>query len=566
MDAGSNPANSILFLLKSKKIKTLYILYSIITGLLLSLGWPTNGNPLYLFISFVPLLYIEEKYIEEKKYKRNSYYYIFLYSFISFIIWNLISTYWLFFSKKPNGEYAFLEAYFIPSFLNSILMSFIFSFYFFIKKNIGNNRKIAYLFLISLWILFEKIHLEWEFSWPWLNLGNGFSNKIRWIQWYEYTGTLGGSLWIWIVNIGIADSIIKYEKDKNTFFLYKRTIFNIGKILLVILISNIIYIKIPKSENRYINTIILQPNIDPYNQKYSLSVHNLIHKFINLIEKKINRNPAIILGPETSFPGIKDKISIENINNHKIIHIFKNYLASRSKNSVFITGAELYSYKKKYIYNFYSKKKKIFKKLKFFNSMIKINSNNSIVSFHHKSKLVPAVESFPYKKILYPILGNIILNFGGNVVTLEKELNPTIFFYMNFGIVPIICYESIFGEYVTSFFKKKNSQIIAIITNDGWWGDSQGYKQHLSYASIRAIENRKYIIRSANTGMSCIINEKGEIVSSIPYGKEDVLYKKVFLNSKKTYYMKHGDFLSRISCVLIIIIILYTFFYKKYFI
>ncbi|WP_242673944.1 apolipoprotein N-acyltransferase [Blattabacterium sp. DPU] len=519
---------------------------------MLGLGWPTDGDPIYLFMAFVPLLYIEN-------YLNSSLFYIFLFSFITFLTWNAISTWWLSYARRTNGTFA-LEAYLIPILLNALFMSVVFSFYSCIKKHVKNKR-IGYVFLISLWISFEKMHLEWELSWPWLNLGNGFANRTEWIQWYEYTGILGGSIWIWIVNIGFTESIIKYKKDKNILSFYNRIFFNIGIIFFMIFVSNLIYTKYKKNQyDRTANVLILQPNIDPYHQKYCISTNELVSKLKRLIDRKISKESMIIIAPETMFT---EKIQIKNISKNKIVSSFKDYLKKKSPNTVFITGVELISLYQKNISKtsipILLKKMKNIQWIDIFNSVIQIGTNKNI-EFHHKSKLVPAVETFPYKKIFSPILGNILLNFGGTVIELGKENHPSVFQhpYLGIKIAPIICYESVFGEYVSNFFRKKNVELLAIITNDGWWGFSQGHKQHMYYARIRAIENRKYVARSANTGISCFIDEKGEIISSIPYGKEGFLYKKIHLNKKKTFYIKYGDFLYKICLLTMIIILLYT--------
>ena len=97
--------------------------------------------------------------------------------------------------------------------VNSLLMTIVFSFYKIVSQKI--NSKLSLLFLVSLWISFEKFHLNWDFSWPWLNLGNVFSEKTSWIQWYEYTGSFGGTLWVLAINIFIyllIDSKIKSKK------------------------------------------------------------------------------------------------------------------------------------------------------------------------------------------------------------------------------------------------------------------------------------------------------------------------------------------------------------------
>ncbi len=442
----------------------------------------------------------------------------------------------------------------------------IFISYSFIRKKVESKR-IGYLFLVCFWISFEKMHLEWELSWPWLNLGNGFSNQTEWIQWYEYTGSLGGTLWVWCVNIGFMNSIRIYHKNQNKLIFYKNILINIGIIFFLIFISNYIYITYTNENKKTADVFILQPNIDPYHEKYKISTGKLIIKIKNLIDKKkYFVKKTFIIAPETTLPGFRyGKISINKISKNKLISIFKKSI-KKYPNSVFITGIESYS-----LYSNKEKKSKtsipIFFKnriqwLDIFNSIIQIGNSNDI-SIHHKYKLVPGVETFPYKKFLYPILGNILLNFGGIVMEHGKQNIQNVFVHpdLDIKIAPIICYESVFGEYVSKFFRK-NADFIVIITNDGWWGFSQGHKQHLYYARLRAIENRKYIARSANTGVSCVINEKGEIISSLPYGKEGVLSHKIFLNRKKTFYIKNGDLFFKASFFTCILILVYTIGYR----
>ena len=169
----------------------------------------------------------------------------------------------------------------------------------------------------------------------------------------------------------------------------------------------------------------------------------------------------------------------------------------------------------------------------------------------------------PYKTILEPLLGNALLDFGGTVSTRATQNNREVF-EMDNGtkVAPIICYESIYGEYVTEYVRN-GAQFLAIITNDGWWDESEGYKQHLSYARIRSIETRRSIARSANTGSSAIINKKGEIVNQLDYNKKGIINGKIKLSDELTFYVKYGDFIYRFSLFFFLTILLFSFSKKK---
>jgi len=123
---------------------------------------------------------------------------------------------------------------------------------------------------------------------------------------------------------------------------------------------------------------------------------------------------------------------------------------------------------------------------------------------------------------------------------------------------PIICYESVYGEFVTGYVRN-NANFLSIITNDAWWGETQGHKQHLSIARLRAIETRRGIARSANTGISAFINQKGEIMESLAYQTTGALAGSLFLNEKYTFYVQYGDFIYRIALFVWIGVLLIAF-------
>jgi apolipoprotein N-acyltransferase len=117
------------------------------------------------------------------------------------------------------------------------------------------------------------------------------------------------------------------------------------------------------------------------------------------------------------------------------------------------------------------------------------------------------------------------------------------------GVATVICYESVFGEYLADFVRS-GANLIFIITNDGWWRDSPGYVQHLNYAKLRAIETRCPIARCANTGISCFINEKGELYNETRWWEPATISARLQPNNEKTFYVRFGDVLSKLALVL----------------
>jgi apolipoprotein N-acyltransferase len=186
------------------------------------------------------------------------------------------------------------------------------------------------------------------------------------------------------------------------------------------------------------------------------------------------------------------------------------------------------------------------------------------VQQYNKSKLVVGVENFPYQDILKPIVGDALIDLGGTVAMKTTQDYRGVFTSSNskFKAAPIICYESVYGEFVSGYVRN-DANFLAIITNDAWWNETQGHKQHLSYAKLRAVETRRDIVRSANTGISAIINAKGDITSSIPYGEKGALAGQIITNDKITFYVMAGDYIARISIFILVFVGLIGFFRRK---
>jgi apolipoprotein N-acyltransferase len=155
-------------------------------------------------------------------------------------------------------------------------------------------------------------------------------------------------------------------------------------------------------------------------------------------------------------------------------------------------------------------------------------------------------------------LDKLAIDLGGSVGSLgtDKVQKPLII-NDTLKIATIICYESVFGDYCTKFVKK-GAQAFFLITNDGWWGNTPGHKQHLTFTSLRAIETRRSIARSANTGISCFVNQRGDIQQATDYWVPTAIKQDININSNITFYVKYGDYFGRISVFITAIFILIT--------
>ena len=499
---------------------------SILSGLMLGISWPTYGFYFLIFIAFTPLIHLIQSNKNENIFKLT------FFSFVTFMVWNIITTHWLYYATLTGMLFAII--------VNSILMSLIVLASLSIWKKL--SYKLSIIFFISLWICFEKFHLNWDFSWPWLNLGNVFSENIKIIQWYEYTGVFGGTLWVLISNFVSYNLLKKLINNEN----FKSNIFYLSVIILIpIIVSLIIYTNIDIEEEK-IKTVIIQPNIDPYNEKFNRSNDQNLRYLESILNDVKNRNSLVIL-PETYF---SDGSLISSLNYSTLIEGLK--VIRERYDTEILTGIELYD-----VFNDSSRVKKYSNRLEnnrwldLFNASIFISED---IDIYKKSKLVVGIEKMPYKNFLEPLLGSLLIDFGGLSYSRGYQDYRTVF-KSNTGtkVAPIICYESIYGEYVSEYVRN-GANLLAIITNDGWWNNTEGHKQHLSYARLRSIETRKNIVRSANTGISAVINYRGEILKTIGYEQEGLINKNVGINDKITFYTKYGDYIFRLCLFFIIII------------
>lgn len=535
-----------------------YLLYAIASGLILALGWPSHGFPILLFFGFVPLLFAENKIAQMTDVKRKGWK-IFGLSYLTFFIWNAIGIWWLHYAQELNSEGQWQNswtAYLFPVIANALLMSIVFQLYHWVKSKAGNFYGIP--FLPAIWMCFEKFHLNWEMTWPWFNLGNGFANYPKWIQWYEYTGTFGGTLWVLAGNLIIFYFLYGYLNLKEKKYLHKLIVYGLLWIGVPIGVSYGIYHSY-EEKGEEITAMILQPELNPYTEKYNKSSFQIVSELIQLTNENIKPEVQFVVAPETAFPGSGPGLNIDKLESDYLLNQFKDNLRRYPETS-FVSGVELmrfYPYEKLASATA-SRYGNSDMWVDVTNSAIQINPKDSI-QYYHKSKLVVGVEHFPYMSVLKPIIGDLMLNFGGTVRTHLTQKERSVFrnSFNNTVIAPIICYESIYGEFTTGYVKNR-ANVLFIMTNDSWWGNSDGHKELLLFGNLRAIETRRDIVRSANSGVSAFISQKGEIKSSLEYEQKGALIGKAKLNDELTFYTKHGDYLAKIALLLSGILLGYT--------
>lgn len=517
-------------------------LLSILSGILLAFSWfPVGFYPL-LFIAFIPLLIIENTLFQnQQKYNKLT---LFVCSYLAFFIWNILVTWWVKNASFGGAAMAILA--------NALLMTFVIMFFHRIKKRVGS--KWANVLFICFWIAFEFIHLRWDLSWPWLTLGNAFADSPNIIQWYEYTGVFGGSLWILFVNVLVFEFLSGY-KYQNFREKSRSIIIILSAILLPVIISYAVLSTYKKSTENEIQVVIVQPNIDPYNEKFFENFETQLQKMIALAKQKTDSTTDYLILPETA---LTENIWENEINQSISIKKLQDYLKQFPNLKIIIGACTIKAYKKGETLS--ATARKFTDENGYYdsyNTALQLDNSDNI-QIYHKSKLVPGVEKMPFPSV-FKYFEKFAIELGGTSGSLGMQDERTVFVSPNkkIKVAPVVCYESIYGEYVGEYMKN-GANFITIITNDGWWGDTPGYKQHLKFGALRAIETRKWIARSANTGITCFIDPFGEIQQPTKWWVPAVISQKMYFNSEFTFYTKYGDYIGRAALYITIAMLIYS--------
>ncbi|MFT7227052.1 MAG: apolipoprotein N-acyltransferase [Neolewinella sp.] len=525
---------------------------AVYTGLLLGTGFAGDfGIFPALFVGFVPMFLLYRRL----RARDAGYGEAFLHGFTAFLLFNIITTYWVTNTGFGAGLFAMLA--------NSVLMCLPWlAFYWTGRK----SPKIAFLAFGACWIAFEHLHYNWGLNWPWLTLGNGLANWPALIQWYEVTGVLGGSAWILGCNylafkafFTVPLSIAEMPATEPTFEgssttetrpSFRQLLPFLALFLLPIAGSLIRYYTYIAPANDTITVAAIQPNFEPHYEKFAAGGEPaVIDTFVRLSKAALAEGPVnYLVFPETSFSSFEEDRPLLNgpmrilqgelagtglgylITGYSGYHAFQadEPLSSAARILDRGNGSEL--------------------RYEALNAALQLNLETQETQHYRKGVFVPGAESFPFRKVLF-FLEPIVASVGGSVAGLGTQETRTPFVSPKAKVAPVICYESVFGEYFSDYIRE-GAQVIFVMTNDGWWDNSAGHKQHLYYSSLRAIETRRAVVRSANVGACAFIDQRGHILNRTHYGEAGFLRGEMQLNDAITPYVWFGDIVSRVALLL----------------
>lgn len=502
--------------------------YTLISALLFAMPWWGLGG-WSLFFAFVPLLILGES--------RPRYYWVWVAT--AFTLWNLATTWWV-------GIATPVASIGIP--IGSLFFTLV-PFMIFHRFRFRVPAPIASTLFVTLWIAFEALFMNNEISFPWLTLGYGFADTPQIVQWYELTGSFGGSLWVLTANL------LGYRVWTRRHRQPGRAAIPLLLWIVVPVAASLVRYATYEEEERPVRVAVVQPDIDPYNEKFGGLTPEQQRDILLDIAREAPRDVDFILTPETAFDG---DFWLNDLPHNAEIDTLRRFMA-RFPRATLIAGATTLLY---YLPGMPHRR---WTRLDpdwggffdVYNSALGITGGRDEVQVYHKSKLVVGAELFPYPQVL-GMLKFLDIDLGGLSGSLGMQESRTLITNpegIRTGVA--ICYESVYGAYYTEYVRN-GAQVMCIITNDGWWDDTPGYRHHFSYARLRAVETRRAVVRCANTGISGLIDQRGRVIDSVGWDQKALLTGEVNANDSLTPYVRGGDYVVRLALLVLGLSLLYS--------
>ena len=488
-------------------------LLSICSGILLGLSFPPFPFP---FLQFPAFVFIFRLIALSNSAKEAAY---FVYP--GFLIWNVIVSYWLMMASPAAGIAAIVA--------NAVLMALMVMLQYKTHQKLKNSWLIA-LLQSAFWVSFEYLHHQWDLSWPWLSLGNGWSNASALIQYISATGFLGISFWVMLAS-ALAYQAIHHQKKG----------LKIGAATVILLFPAISLIQLPfvsTQSEQTVEAVIAQPNFDSYEDLGGFTTPQQALNHISKLSDSV-RTPEtdLILWPES---GIYPYISNRDSRRYTARQIKKTLKEKASDwNATIIGGTGYFEYFDTDHHQALPKRSGEAPYLGY-NAAVGFYPDGRM-EVYRKHNLVTVVERFPFVHFFNTIDFFDWVNWA-DIQGYGQGNKPDQFKVGVTKTPALICYDSVYPGWIRKFVQN-GAGFITVITNDGWWGNTSGHEQHFSYARLRSIEFRRWVVRSANNGISGVIAPDGSVKKRTDYLASTAFRYEVPVLTNQTIYARFGDWL-----------------------
>src|SRR4030042_2628446 len=515
--------------MKKKAIQTFLLEFflSSLAGILLTLPFPKFGLSQVAWISFIPLFMALEGATPRKA---------FFLGWITGIVHFSTLLSWVTVSMMHYGNLSEATSFFLLILLSSYLGLYVGAFggllIFFRNRFCIEPAVIAPV----VWTLLEFLRAYLLSGFPWGLLGYSQYQNLFLIQISDITGVYGVSFLIVLANVSLY-LIVKWTRFRVNPFPFLYTIVTLGILLSVIFYG---HVRIEKIKNANKNSIhlqvsLIQGNIDQAQKWDPAYTNETLATYKSLTVKAAKDHPDLIFWPETAVPCY---FSPE--------HEYGPFFLSLAKkvNAPILFGSLAYEQRSKP------------EDYKYFNSAFLVSPEDKKVSQYDKVHLVPFGEYVPLKPFL-PFVEKMVVGVGD----FSPGKNFTLFAIPRARCGVLICYEIIFPN-LSRNYCKSGANFLVTITNDAWFGRSSAPYQHFSMAAFRAVENRVFVARAANTGITGFVDPNGKIVKQGGIFKEEAMNGTIRLSNQKTFYTLYGDVFAWACTALSLLLLVKAFFQK----
>lgn len=518
------------------------LLLALISGIMFGLAFPPLPFFPLLFAALIPYFIVIEKRKTLASINRITYF--------TFFIYTIISGYWVG-SWQPEADVFLMIAGSALLFFNPILFLIPSSLYYLAFKSFG--RKTALLLFPLFWVTSEYLYSVTDIKFPWLTTGHSLSYFNSFIQIADIIGSFGIGIIVIYINVLFYISYKKFVAG----FKISRALYISILLLIVPIIYGVVRTNETKSNALKVKVGVVQPNFNPWQKWEAGNLSDQLELYLSLSNKEIMNGAELIIWPETALPVYLLGGGYENV-----VQRIHN---SCDTNNVFLLTGMPHA-------NFYFDSTKAPKDAKktaggtyytSYNSILLFQPGSNDVPMYGKIKLVPFGEKVPFIEHI-PLLGDLI-KWGVGISSWNEgpeqkvfEISPN---NKSFRVAGLVCFESIFPRFISDFVNN-GAELIVVVTNDSWYGDSSGPYQHKEISVLRAIENRRTVVRSANGGISCVIDKYGNtLIDTKMYTRTSFTYE-AELNSEITFYTKTANVLPVLSLIASIFV-MFAFTFNK---
>lgn len=507
------------------------------SAILLGLAFPPLPFGLLAAVAFVPMFILLEQL--------DTYGDVVRYGYLWAFVLHIIVLYWpggfvhgrdMYLMMAGAGLVIIHPLFFVPIFM--VMHA--------VRRHLGATT--AVLTFPVLWVGMEYLRSIGELAFPWLTIGNTQTYSLARIQFIEYTGVLGLSLWLLLIN-SLTFILLRAAGNGAQPMISRSRLGLLGSILLLVIGPSVLGEYTLRHEDdpesgRRIDIALIQANIDPFEKWQSHAAEQLaLHEELTFSLNE--RSLDLILWPETAVPyfalapeqknsfarlkALVDSMKVSLLTGMPDITIYPDPSTAPGSSKVMRDGRRYDTY----------------------NSSVLIEPSTDSLQRYAKIILVPFAERVPFSEEL-SFLNVMEWNFGLGGWGIGKDTTVFTMHTRDNGLARfsnVVCYESIYPAYMAAFVRR-GAEFLTIITNDSWWGRTSGAYQHKQFAVLRAVETRRWIARCANGGISCFIDPYGRTTETSDLYVRTVLTGRIEPRTGLTFFARHGDWLG-LGCSLI---------------